>query len=186
MCASQDMYFTKVFLNQHFVSTLRIPFSSTSSASRDSDYRSTRKQLLCKISTKRHLRRFYGDEVWTLQARIIFTQEPNYPRNVSVYTCPSVEIAGTGCICSVVSSDETVTSESVLGNACSGGQSLWHTCWCAGYKQLRGMIVRQKSSFHSTGAHGQMCVLQKKREAGGEIGNKVIWNRSKRLLDLLG
>ncbi len=66
------------------------------------------------------------------------------------------------------------------------GGSLWHTlCYGVVCEQFRSVVIRQERSLHSTETHGQMCVQQKKRETGGEVRDKFIWNGSQCFLNVI-
>lgn len=45
-------------------------------------------------------------------------------------------------------------------------------------------VIRQEGSFRRTAPHGQVGVQQQVREAGGEVGDKVIGDGAQGLLDI--
>lgn len=45
-------------------------------------------------------------------------------------------------------------------------------------------VIRQEGSFRCTAPHGQVGVQQQVREAGGEVGDKVIRDGAQSLLDI--
>lgn len=54
-------------------------------------------------------------------------------------------------------------------------------CCC---ERLCAAVIRQEGSFRCTAPHGQVGVQQQVRETGGEVGDKVVRDGAKSLLNL--